>query len=121
MNSHYPGNRLYKEKDDRVDDLCEGSDFSRSNTEDISKDHQLESDIKNSNSFFIGISGILTNLKWCWGSENWKLSLLDDNSVVNIGIISVREPQCPLHSHEVHQWHQESYQSLFRVLVLWNF
>ena len=57
MNSLSPGNMLYEEKDDSVDDLCEGSDFRSSDTEDGSTDHQLDSDInKLSNSFSIGIS-----------------------------------------------------------------
>ena len=57
MNSLLPGNMFYEEKDDRVDDTCERSDFSSSDTEDGSTDHHLNSDInKLLNTFLIGIS-----------------------------------------------------------------
>ena len=57
MNYQSPGNMLYEEKDDGIDDLCDGSDFSGSDTEEVPTDHPLDSDIdKLSNCFKIGIS-----------------------------------------------------------------
>ena len=57
MNYQSPGNMLYEEKDDVIDRLCEGSDFSGSDNEEVPTDHPLDSDInKLSNKFKIGIS-----------------------------------------------------------------
>ena len=48
---------LYEEKYDVLDGLCDGSDFSSSDTEEVQPDHPLDSDIdKLPNCFKIGIS-----------------------------------------------------------------